>query len=149
VRDAGDCLLPAGAWNWPDAPEKSEPCPALIALLEARGDIVDFSGDQAMVAGGRAAPFPASLTGLPTAWAGIPLVHDGRLHGLVIIANPPLKRALDWEDFDLFRTAGRQAASYIAEARSLAALAEARRFDEFNRRFAFILHDIKNLVSQL
>ncbi len=149
VRDAGDSLLPSGEWNWPDSPEKSDPCPALIALLEARGDIVDFSGDQASVAGGRAAPFPTALAGLPRAWAGIPLVHDGRLQGLVIIANPPLKRALDWEDFDLFRTAGRQAASYIAEARSQAALAEARRFDEFNRRFAFILHDIKNLVSQL
>ncbi len=149
IRDESDALLAAGQWNWPDAPEKSEPCPALIAILEARGDIVDFSGGEAVVAGGRAAPFPSALTSLPKAWAGIPLVHDGRLQGLVIIADPPLKRAMDWEDFDLFRTAGRQAASYIAEARSLAALAEARRFDEFNRRFAFILHDIKNLVSQL
>jgi putative PEP-CTERM system histidine kinase len=60
-----------------------------------------------------------------------------------------VRRALDWEDFDLFRNAGIQAASYIAEARSQQALADARRFDEFNRRFAFILHDIKNLVSQL
>ncbi|MFL6830025.1 MAG: ATP-binding protein, partial [Sphingomicrobium sp.] len=40
-------------------------------------------------------------------------------------------------------------ASYLAEARGQQALADARRFDEFNRRFAFILHDIKNLVSQL
>ena len=61
----------------------------------------------------------------------------------------PSAGALDWEDFDLFRTAGIQAASYIAEARSQQALADARRFDEFNRRFAFIMHDIKNLVSQL
>jgi len=29
------------------------------------------------------------------------------------------------------------------------ALSHAQRFEEFNRRFAFILHDIKNLVSQL
>jgi len=29
------------------------------------------------------------------------------------------------------------------------AVANAQRFEEFNRRFAFILHDIKNLVSQL
>ena len=61
----------------------------------------------------------------------------------------PSAGALDWEDFDLFRTAGIQAASYIAEARSQQALADAQRFDEFNRRFAFIMHDIKNLVSQL
>jgi putative PEP-CTERM system histidine kinase len=39
--------------------------------------------------------------------------------------------------------------SYVAESRGQSALDEARRFEEFNRRFAFILHDIKNLVSQL
>jgi putative PEP-CTERM system histidine kinase len=79
----------------------------------------------------------------------VPLVHGGRLAGLVVLAHPPFRRPLDWEDFDLFRTAGIQAASYIAEARSQQALADAQRFDEFNRRFAFIMHDIKNLVSQL
>src|SRR3546814_20309556 len=36
-----------------------------------------------------------------------------------------------------------------SDLRAQGALADARRFDEFNRRFAFILHDIKNLVSQL
>ena len=66
-----------------------------------------------------------------------------------LLAHPLVRRSLDWEDFDLFRTAGQQAASYLAEARSHHALADAQRFDEFNRRFAFIMHDIKNLVSQL
>jgi putative PEP-CTERM system histidine kinase len=79
----------------------------------------------------------------------VPLVHGGKLAGLVVLAHPAFRRPLDWEDFDLFRTAGIQAASYIAEARSQQALADAQRFDEFNRRFAFIMHDIKNLVSQL
>jgi putative PEP-CTERM system histidine kinase len=60
-----------------------------------------------------------------------------------------VQRAFDWEDFDLLKVAGRQGASCLAEARAQSALAEAQRFDEFNRRFAFILHDIKNLVSQL
>jgi putative PEP-CTERM system histidine kinase len=82
-------------------------------------------------------------------WAGVPLLHNDRLVGLVILQHPPVRRPLDWEDFDLFRTAGIQAASYLAEARTQEALANAGRFDEFNRRFAFIMHDIKNLVSQL
>src|SRR6185437_950120 len=56
---------------------------------------------------------------------------------------------LDWEDFDLLRTAGTQAASSLSEAVGQEALGQAQRFEEFNRRFAFILHDIKNLVSQL
>jgi putative PEP-CTERM system histidine kinase len=40
-------------------------------------------------------------------------------------------------------------ASFLAEARGQEALSEAKRFDEFSRRFAFVIHDIKNLVSQL
>ena len=93
-----------------------------------------------------AAPLARGLDG---AWAGVPLIHGGRLVGLVVLEHPAVRRPLDWEDFDLFRTAGIQAATYLAEAHSQEALADARRFDEFNRRFAFILHDIKNLVSQL
>ena len=83
------------------------------------------------------------------AWVGVPLIHDERLFGLVLLAAPDYRRALDWEDFDLLRTAGRQAASSLAEAHGQEALSNAQRFEEFNRRFAFILHDIKNLVSQL
>ena len=82
-------------------------------------------------------------------WAGIPLVHQQRLIGIVVLAAPDYRRPLDWEDFDLLRTAGGQAASSLAEAQSQEALSHAQRFEEFNRRFAFILHDVKNLVSQL
>ena len=85
----------------------------------------------------------------PKAWAGIPLLHQQRLVGLVVLAAPDYQRQLDWEDFDLLRTAGNQAASSLAEALGQEALSQAQRFEEFNRRFAFILHDIKNLVSQL
>jgi putative PEP-CTERM system histidine kinase len=151
VRSGHDRLVPAGNWNWSPQPDATESCPELIALLEADAHIVDFAevkAGQITTPAGETAHMPEALI-LARAWAGIPLIHGGRLQGLVVVAHPPLRRALDWEDFDLFRAAGRQAASYLAEARSLQALAEARRFDEFNRRFAFILHDIKNLVSQL
>ena len=40
-------------------------------------------------------------------------------------------------------------ASYLAEQISEMALAEAREFESFNRKFAFVVHDIKNLTSQL
>ena len=36
-----------------------------------------------------------------------------------------------------------------AEQAGQEALGEAQRFDEFNRRIAFVMHDIKNLASQL
>ncbi|ODP37325.1 XrtA/PEP-CTERM system histidine kinase PrsK [Sphingomonas turrisvirgatae] len=108
--------------------------PALILELDAPG------GEHA------AAP---SIRAWDQAWVVVPLAHHKRLAGVILLGRPPLPRALDWEDFDLLKAAGRQLASYIAEERAQAALAEAQRFDEFNRRFAFIMHDIKNLVSQL
>src|SRR5690606_2383129 len=92
---------------------------------------------------------PSSVRAWEPGWVVVPLVHHTRLVGMILLARPLVLRALDWEDFDLLKAAGRQLASYIAEERAQAALAEAQRFDEFNRRFAFIMHDIKNLVSQL
>lgn len=97
----------------------------------------------------RADAVPPSVRAWDAAWVLVPLAHHKRLAGAILLARPPVARALDWEDFDLLKAAGRQLASYIAEERAQEALAEAQRFDEFNRRFAFIMHDIKNLVSQL
>ena len=143
-------LLGIGAmWNWQcpaDAPQDT----ALARYLTQDARIIELDP----VRNGRAphdevASVPAWLRDCPEAWAIVPLVHGGALVGAIVLSRPPIDRALDWEDFDLLRVAGRQAASYLAEDRAHAALADAARFDEFNRRFAFILHDIKNLVSQL
>jgi len=145
----GGRLSVAARWNWrDDLPQPSTDDAILISFLEKSGHVVDFTGlrgrlrtDEAQV--------PAALAGLDGLWAGVPLIHGDRLVGLVLLEHPLVRRPLDWEDFDLFRTVGIQAASYLAEAHTQDALADARRFDEFNRRFAFIIHDIKNLVSQL
>jgi putative PEP-CTERM system histidine kinase len=140
----------AGRWNWDSAIPAGEGADALLRHVES-GFVLDFETIRKgwLGVGGARIEVPAWLAAIEPAWAGIPLIHGGKLAGLVILAHPSFRRPLDWEDFDLFRTAGIQAASYIAEARSQQALADAQRFDEFNRRFAFIMHDIKNLVSQL
>jgi len=141
LADGQGRLAPAARWNWHhDADPGRDDDGAFARFLAETGHIVDFSA---------AAAAPAWIAALPNLWAGVPLIHGGRLVGLVLLEHPLVRRPLDWEDFDLFRTAGIQAASYLAEARSQQALADAQRFDEFNRRFAFIMHDIKNLVSQL
>ena len=151
---AGLLLVPDGAglgvgagWNWEGASAGAGA--ALVAHLTASGRIVEFDQVRASAVDPReAASVPQWMLDSP-AWALVPLAHLGRLQGAILLARPPVDRALDWEDLDLLRIAGRQVASYLAEARAQEALAEAERFDEFNRRFAFILHDVKNLVSQL
>ena len=138
----------AGAWNW-----QGDGAPGHDAALAARlgdGRIVELDTVRAAEGDGALrAAVPLWMLERADAWALVPLSHFDRLAGIILLARPPVDRRLDWEDFDLLRILGRQAASYLAEAASHAALAEARRFDEFNRRFAFIIHDIKNLVSQL
>lgn len=133
-------LRVSARWHWPHDEVPAGPVPDEFArFLTETGFILDFArydGPQWLAQGG-------------AAWAGVPLIHNDRLVGLVLIDHPTPRRPMDWEDFDLFRTAGIQAASYLAEAQGQEALSQARRFDEFNRRFAFIMHDIKNLVSQL
>ncbi|MGC6400145.1 XrtA/PEP-CTERM system histidine kinase PrsK [Sphingomonas sp. FW199] len=140
---AGDGLSVASGWRWslPVVDPASMIVPADTHERIVELDAVRRTGSDPSV--------PAWILAESDAWIIVPLPHVGTLAGAILLARPPLDRALDWEDFDLLRVAGRQAASYLAEARAQDALAEARRFDEFNRRFAFILHDIKNLVSQL
>ncbi|MDB5692918.1 MAG: prsK [Alphaproteobacteria bacterium] len=152
VPDDYGRLALSAAWNWRGAaPEPSGEAGAFIRFLESKGFVLDFGGIRGGVVrkNGESVAVPAWLEGFDESWAGIPLLHNERLVGLVVVAHPPVRRPLDWEDFDLFRTAGVQAATCLAEARGQEALANAQRFDEFNRRFAFIIHDVKNLVSQL
>ena len=145
-------LSPSESWNWPLVEARSHAGEAELArFLENSGHIIDFGAIQegALKISGQRIPVPAWISANGLSWCGVPLIHSERLVGIVLLAHPLVRRPLDWEDLDLFRTAGKQAASYLAEARSHHALADAQRFDEFNRRFAFIMHDIKNLVSQL
>lgn len=148
--DAHGALLPGARWRWVTVdPPAIAAETAFTRRCEESGRIVELD----MVRTGRSrddAPHvPEWMLADPRAWAAVPLVHFDRLAGIVLLERPRIDRRLDWEDFDLLRVAGRQAASYLAEARGQAALGDARRFDEFNRRFAFIMHDIKNIVSQL
>ncbi|MDY7524914.1 XrtA/PEP-CTERM system histidine kinase PrsK [Sphingomonas sp. 10B4] len=151
---AGLLLVPDGAglgvgagWNW-DAPSAGAEA-ALVTHLARTGRIVELDAVRADTTdAAESASVPIWMLD-SDGWVLLPLVHLDRLQGAILLARPPIDRALDWEDFDLLRIAGRQVASYLAEERAQSALAEAKRFDEFNRRFAFILHDIKNLVSQL
>ena len=138
-------------WNWPTIAVPAvagdfalagllEQHNLILALDEARRG-TDHHGEGAHV--------PQWLMEAEDAWALVPLIHFDRLVCVIVLARPRNPRQLDWEDFDLLRVAGQQLASYLAEQAGQQALMDASRFDEFNRRMAFVMHDIKNLVSQL
>ncbi|MGT2514099.1 XrtA/PEP-CTERM system histidine kinase PrsK [Sphingomonas panni] len=147
----GDTLVSQASWCW-DAqalPADDVGGARLAAYLQATGRILELDPLRDHPDDPERAAVPDGMLAHPDAWVVVPLPHLGRLTGAILLARPILARPLDWEDFDLLRIAGRQVASYLAEERAQSALSEAQRFEEFNRRFAFILHDVKNIVSQL
>ena len=149
-REEGGLALEA-RWQWPDIDVPAVAIDALGARFLADNQfIVDLNDLRAgEEAGVPQVATPDWLVQDERSWALVPLLHYERLVGVVVLARPSVARRLDWEDFDLLRVVGRQLASYLAERNSQDALGEAQRFDEFNRRIAFVMHDIKNLASQL
>ena len=144
----GEALALGTRWNWDDCGGGAAPSFASHLLLTERivalDELRSGEGD-----GAEFACTPQWMLDDTQVWAVVPMLHLGRLVGAVVLSRPSVDRALDWEDYDLLKIAGRQVASYLAEARAQDDLADGQRFDEFNRRFAFIVHDIKNLVSGL
>lgn len=152
VPDAAGVLVAKSRWNWQLVDPPAFGASAEAAAYFARtGRVVELDAlRHEEETDEQVAQFvPEWILAEPGAWAIVPLVHFDRLAGLVLLERPAISRTLDWEDFDLLRVVGRQVASYLAEAHGQEALSDVQRFDEFNRRFAFIMHDIKNLVSQL
>lgn len=147
LRDDSGRLMVETHWNWPGSTADAAGLDNdAVAGLERADWIVDVDRVRQ---GDAKVPIPDWMTQDQRIWALVPLLHYNRLIGAILLTRPPLDRRLDWEDFDMLRAAGRQVATYISEAQGQQALDDAQRFDEFNRRFAFIIHDVKNLVSQL
>ena len=82
-------------------------------------------------------------------WALVPMFHFDKLVGVALLQAPSFRRKLDWEDIELMQVLGSQIGSYLAEHSAQKSLMDAEKFDEFNKRMAFLMHDIKNLSSQL
>jgi len=153
-REAGTFSLAASwnasKWNLTDGQVAIEAASALAQFLEQTHwivNLVEYAETPERYKG--LTEIPEFLRSLPRAWLVIPLLLHDRLFGIMVLGHSRAERSLTWEDFDILKTVGRQAASYLAQRESDEALAEAREFEAFNKRFAFVAHDIKNLTSQL
>jgi len=83
-------------------------------------------------------------------WLIVPLVHIDQLIGYIVLDHSSVQKShFNWEDSDLLKTAARQAASFIAQRNVADELAEAKQFESFNKLSTYVVHDIKNLITQL
>ena len=82
-------------------------------------------------------------------WLLVPLRHQFATVGLVMLLKARAPRRIDWEDENLIRIVALQLGAFLAQEEMAQSLADARQLEDFNKRFAFVVHDIKNTIGQL
>jgi putative PEP-CTERM system histidine kinase len=121
----------------------------LVEFMRAREwliDIDEFERDPGLYTN---LVIPDWLLNMPHAWLVVPLIVHGHMLGFIVLARSPAQSHFNWEDSDLVKTAGRQAAVHLAQLEASQALAEAKQFEARNRLSSYVMHDLKNLIAQL
>ncbi len=91
---------------------------------------------------------PPMINKISRAWLIVPLMFGDILQGILLQRESDLQPELNWEDRDLLKVAGRQAASHLAQYQANQALVNSRQFEAFNRLSAYVIHDLKNILAQ-
>jgi putative PEP-CTERM system histidine kinase len=139
----------AGRWNIPASEIIEESDSSLCRFLIDSGWVVNL--EEYRISPGRYAELviPEWVYRIPNAWLIIPLMVSHEMTGFVILVSARTRIEVNWEVNDLLRTAACQAAGFLARMQATEALLEAKKFDAFNKMSAFVVHDLKNIVTQL
>jgi putative PEP-CTERM system histidine kinase len=144
----GGAFEQVAQWNTPSVKDKEPRDGSLARFLEGRQWVVNLEGFKGQPDFYDGLEIPVWMRSIPGAWLIVPLIFQERLLGFVILEQSRGKIDLNWEVNDLLKIAGRQAATYLAQLETAKALLVARQFESFNRMSAFVVHDLKNLISQ-
>ena len=148
-RESGYCEL-SSRWNMPQLESGGEAVDSSFCqFLRNKEWVIDLCEYESSPDKYDAITIPQWLRTIPSAWLVVPLIQHRKLFGFVVLARPRSRINLNWEVNDLLKIAGNQAASYLAQQEAANALLVARQFESFNRMSTFVVHDLKNLVSQL
>jgi putative PEP-CTERM system histidine kinase len=150
LRRPGESLFRHVArWNLPQVDEAEPVDSALMAFMHRTGWVVNLAKYRSEPERYDNLVLPGWLAAQPQAWLLVPLWLGQELLGFVILGSPRTRMDVNWEVNDLLKTAGRQAASFLAQMQATEALLEAKKFEAFSRMSAFVVHDLKNIVTQL
>ena len=136
-------------WNMSRSEVAEDSQSALGEFLRTSGWVVNLEEFRSFPRRYGQLVLPQWLQELPQAWLIVPLTVGEEMIGFVVLASARARMDVNWEVNDLLKTAGRQAASFLAQMQATEALLEVRKFDAFNRMSAFVVHDLKNIVTQL
>ena len=136
-------------WNTPREAGAEPASSPLARFLATQGWVIDLDEFRSSPRKYGELALPNWLLASKNGWLVVPLLVGDELQGFVVLARPLTALKLNWEVLDLLKTAGRQAAGYLAQMQATEALLDARKFEAFNKMSAFVVHDLKNIVAQL
>lgn len=141
---------PIARWNIPDVIEETVDADApFCQFMKQHTWVIDLYQYDSASEQYAAMILPDWLPSISRARWVVPLMLHMELIGFVVLTEPRSKINFNWEVRDLLKVAASQAASYLTQHETAQALSTARQFESFNRMSTFIVHDIKNLITQL
>lgn len=149
VSSNGQELIQSAHWNVQSRTEREPIQSSFSAFLRTKGWIINLEEFRAFPQRYDELTLPDWLREDPQFWLVVPLQVGERLTGFVVLCKARTQVEVNWEVRDLLKTASRHAASFLAQMHATEALLEVRKFDAFNRMSAFVVHDLKNIVTQL
>lgn len=137
------------SWNSPEIHQKVPFSSSLVKFMNNYEWIIDLREYKSNREHYNNLEVPEWMEEMTSAWLILPLKHHYKLIGFFILLESGVQQKVNWEDRDLLKAVGRQISSYLAFIQASEALNQAEKFDAFNRLSAYVVHDLKNLVSQL
>ncbi len=136
-------------WNVPQIAAVESAASSLVGFLREKSWVIDLDEFHSAPRRYGALVLPTWLTAQTNIALVVPLLVGDELLGFATLVRPRAAMELNWEVRDLLKTASRQAAVFMAQMQATEALLESRKFDAFNKMSAFVVHDLKNIVTQL
>ena len=150
MKSRGDAgFTQTARWNLAECTDVEDAASPLSTFLQTSGWVVNLEEFRSYPRRYGQLVLPEWMHTLPQAWLIVPLTVADEMIGFVVLAKSRARMDVNWEVNDLLKTAGRQAASFLALMQATEALLDVRKFDAFNRMSAFVVHDLKNIVTQL
>ncbi|MDH5764942.1 MAG: PEP-CTERM system histidine kinase PrsK [Gammaproteobacteria bacterium] len=121
----------------------------LVSYFIDRGFIINISELDLRPDEYKGLRLPEWLIKIERPWLIVPLQGSDSVIGFIVLAKPLVNRAINWEDRDLLNAAAKQVASYLTALMTSEALTQAKQFEVFSRLSAYMVHDLKNIASEL
>ncbi len=148
-RERNNVYQLAANWHIPRPNnESAEDLTSLVNFLSETEWVVDIEEYKEKPEFYESLVLPQWITRTKRAWLIVPLFYQETVLGIVLLKRSDMSSDINWEDRDLLKLAGKQAAIHLSQFHSEKALIEARQFEAYHRLSTYVMHDLKNILAQ-